>query len=195
MKEFNSHALREQLMAISALEPGEIDDFVAAWTPISVPRKQILTQAGDVEHYLYFAQSGVQRIYYLDDQGREATLMFSYTHTFSGVVDSFFTRQPSRYYYETLTPSELLKIPFAEYERLTMRHPALVKMALSGLSGALSGVMERLVEVQSFTSEEKFRAMLSRSPHILQMVPHKHLANYLGIDATNFSKLLNRVKI
>jgi hypothetical protein len=36
---------------------------------------------------------------------------------------------------------------------------------------------------------------LQRSPHILQLVPHKYLANYLGIDATNFSKLLNRVRI
>lgn len=195
MAEFNSDALREQIMAISALAPGEIDDFVAAWTPVSAPRKHALTQAGDVEHYLYFVQSGVQRIYYLDDQGREATLMFSYTQSFGGVIDSFFTRQPSRYYYETLTSSEFLKMTFTEYEQLTMRHPALVKMALTGLSGALSGVMERLVEVQSFTSEEKFRALLSRSPRILQMVPHKHLANYLGIDATNFSKLLNRIKI
>ncbi len=64
-----------------------------------------------------------------------------------------------------------------------------------GISGALSGVMERLVEVQAFSSEERFRSLLRRSPHILQLVPHKYLANYLGIDATNFSKLLNRVKI
>jgi hypothetical protein len=26
-------------------------------------------------------------------------------------------------------------------------------------------------------------------------VPHKYIASYLGIDATNFSKLYNRVKI
>jgi hypothetical protein len=36
---------------------------------------------------------------------------------------------------------------------------------------------------------------LQRSPHILNLVPHKYLASYLGMDATNFSKLLGSVKI
>ena len=60
---------------------------------------------------------------------------------------------------------------------------------------AFSGVMLRLVELQSFSSEEKFRTLMRRSPHILQLVPHKYIANYLGIDPTNFSKLINSVKI
>jgi len=73
--------------------------------------------------------------------------------------------------------------------------PAIETMIRQGLSHALSGVLERLVELQCFSSEEKFRQLLRRSPHILQLVPHKYLANYLGIEATNFSKLINRVKI
>jgi hypothetical protein len=68
-------------------------------------------------------------------------------------------------------------------------------MVRKGLSGVISGLEERLVEVQSFSSEEKFRALLKRSPHILQLVPHKYLASYLGIDATNFSKLINRIRV
>jgi hypothetical protein len=55
--------------------------------------------------------------------------------------------------------------------------------------------LQRLAELQCFSSEEKFRSLLQRSPHILQLVPHKYLANYLGIDATNFSKFINRIRI
>ncbi|WP_373516137.1 Crp/Fnr family transcriptional regulator [Persicitalea sp.] len=195
MTKIDTETLRQQITAAYPLEPEELDAFVSVWTPITACRKEVLTQAGDTEKYLYFIQEGLQRIYYLDAQGREATLMFSYTHSFGGVIDSFFTQQPSRYFYETLMPSVLLKMSYTDYERLSLRHPALVRMVLSSLSGALSGVLERLVEIQSYTSEEKFRALLRRSPHILQLVPHKYLANYLGINATNFSKLLNRVKI
>lgn len=73
--------------------------------------------------------------------------------------------------------------------------PAVSSMIRQGLSHTLSGLLERLVELQCFSSEEKFRKLLKRSPHILQLVPHKYLANYLGIEATNFSKLINKVKI
>lgn len=60
---------------------------------------------------------------------------------------------------------------------------------------ALAGELERLAELQCFSSEEKFKKLLTRSPHILNIVPLKYLANYLGIDPTNFSKLINRVII
>ena len=71
----------------------------------------------------------------------------------------------------------------------------IAQMINLGVSGALGGVLDRLAELQLMSSEEKFRSLLMRSPHILTLVPHKYLASYLGIDATNFSKLMNRVKI
>jgi hypothetical protein len=72
---------------------------------------------------------------------------------------------------------------------------AIEKLVRKGVTVSLSGVLERLVELQCYSSEERFRKLLKRSPHILQLIPHKYLANYIGIDATNFSKLINSVRI
>jgi len=104
-------------------------------------------------------------------------------------------QQPSKYYYETLTPSKFLRAPFEELFRLMEEHAAIEKLVRKGVTVSLSGVMDRLVELQCYSSEERFRKLLQRSPHILQLIPHKYLANYIGIDATNFSKLINRVRI
>jgi CRP-like cAMP-binding protein len=137
----------------------------------------------------------VQRIYHFDEQDREATILFTYAPSFGGVLDSLMLQQPSRYFYETLTPSTFLRAPYGELQKLMLSRPAVEIMIRQGLTMALSGVLERLVELQCFSSEEKFKKLLQRSPHILQLVPHKYLANYLGIDATNFSKLINKVRI
>jgi hypothetical protein len=102
---------------------------------------------------------------------------------------------PSRYYYETLTPSAFLRTPFIEIQKLMLRYPSVTALIQKGTAQALSGVLQRLAELQCFSSEEKFRSLLQRSPHILQLVPHKYLANYLGMDATNFSKFINRIRI
>ncbi|MFB9296278.1 Crp/Fnr family transcriptional regulator [Persicitalea jodogahamensis] len=195
MSTIDTSALREAVMRIHPLNDEEMSDFLAVWTPVPAKRKEILTQAGSTETNLYFIQKGVQRLYYLDNEGREATLMFSYAPSFGGVIDSYFTQQPSRYYYETLTASAMLRMSAQDIDRLLSKYPAIEKMIRIGMSGIVSGLMERMVEIQAYSSEEKFRALLRRSPHILQIVPHKYLANYLGMDATNFSKLLNRVRI
>ena len=190
--------LQQLKKVVDAFHPLPEADWQAwsdLWKPVSYKRKQVLTWAGQKEQYLYFVLEGVQRVYYHDEQGREATLVFTYAPSFGGVTDSLLLQQPSRYFYETLTASHLLQAPAAPLHHLMQTRPAIDTMIRKALSHTLSGLLERIVELQCFTSEEKFKKLLQRSPHILQLVPQKYLANYLGIDATNFSKLLNNVRI
>jgi CRP-like cAMP-binding protein len=80
-------------------------------------------------------------------------------------------------------------------EALVKEFPGFQGLLLKATSFALKGVLERVVELQCFTAEEKFRQLLKRSPHVLNLIPHKYLASYLGIDASTFSKLLGSVRI
>lgn len=187
--------LKQLSNAISPMTDEEWHSFSAIWQPFSAKRKEILTTQGSTERYLYFVVEGVQRIYYLDDKDREATLIFTYPPSFGGVLDSFLLQQPSRYFYETLTPSVFLRASFSSINQLSKTNINIGQMLRLGVTQSLSGLLERLVELQCYSSEDKFRQLLRRSPHILQLVPHKYLANYLGINATNFSKLMNSVKI
>ncbi|WP_461789812.1 Crp/Fnr family transcriptional regulator [Pedobacter sp.] len=170
-------------------------DFLPHWEYFECARKVILTDIGERENYLYFVIEGVQRIYLLNPDGREATLIFTYAPSFGGVLDAMMTEQPSKFCYETLTPSSFLRIPVREVKKLMVNNTEISQMVNLGVSAALSGVLDRLAEIQLLSSEDKFKQLLSRSPHILTLVPHKYLASYLGIDPTNFSKLINRVKI
>ncbi|GAB3512022.1 hypothetical protein GCM10027341_52270 [Spirosoma knui] len=186
--------LKHLTESIHALPEPEWIEFAHIWRPFSARRKQMLTVAGESETHLYFVLEGVQRVYYFDEQNREATLVFSYEPSFGGVLDSFMLQQPSRYYYETLTPSRFLRASFGDLNAVMNRNPAVETMVRLGITGALSGVLERVVELQCYSSADKFTKLLRRSPHILQLVPHKYLANYIGVDPTNFSKLINTIK-
>jgi CRP-like cAMP-binding protein len=187
--------LRSLVFTIHPLSEDDWQSLSAIWKPVRTGRKELLTSLGEKEKYLYFVLDGVQRIYYLDDLGREATLAFTYAPSFGGIIDSLLLEQSSRYYYETLTPSRFLRASYQDLRELLDRHPGIDRMVRLGTTHTLSGILERLVEIQCFSSEEKFRRLLKRSPHILQLVPHKYLANYLGIVPTNFSKLVNSIRI
>lgn len=187
--------MRQLVNAIHPLSEGEWERFSAIWQKTEVKRKELLTAAGEPEQYLYFVVAGVQRVFYLDDENREATLVFTYNPSFGGVLDSLMLQTPSAYYYETLTPSVLLKAHHTALHKLMEEISAVEVMIRKGITAATSGVLKRLAELQCFSAEERFRSLLQRSPHILQLVPHRYLANYLGMDATNFSKLMNKVRI
>lgn len=177
------------------LTNSEREEFMALWQPFTAPRRTVITAQGDTEAHLYFVIDGLQRVCHYAQDGKESTIVFTFAPSFGGVLDSFFLQTPSNYTYETLTASAFIRAPFVGLDGLMRKYPNVMRLFQRGAVQALSGVTERLVELQSLTSEEKFRKLLKRSPHILQIVPHKYLANYIGIDPTNFSKLLNSVKL
>jgi len=177
------------------LTSGEREEFTALWQPFSAPRRAVITAQGATEDYLYFVTEGLQRVCHYAEDGKDSTIVFTFAPSFGGVLDSFFLQTPSNYTYETLTASAFIRAPFSELDGLMRKYPNVMRLFQIGTVRALGGVTERLVELQSLTSEEKFRKLLKRSPHILQIVPHKYLANYIGIDPTNFSKLMNTVRV
>ena len=102
--------LQATVRQIHPLSEAEWEDFSAVWQPLEAKRKVILTNEGETEKYIYFVLEGVQRAYAVGEDGREATLVFTYPYSFSGVADSFLLQQPSRYFFETITPSAFLRV-------------------------------------------------------------------------------------
>lgn len=187
--------LRKTLYAIQPLPEEVWTDFANIWQPVTAKRKELLTTIGEVERHLYFVTTGVQRAFYLHGSGRDATLVFTYPYSFSGVADSFLNQQPSRYYFETLTASSFLRTTHAQLRALMDRHRSIEQAIFKATAIALEGVLQRQIELQCFSAEEKFRVLLQRSPHVLGLIPHKYLASYLGIDATTFSRLLGSIRL
>jgi CRP-like cAMP-binding protein len=179
---------------VQPLADEEWAQFSAIWQPYACKRKEVLTRAGETERYLYFVLEGVQRAFYLHGE-KEATIVFTYSPGFSGVADSFLTQLPSMYYLETLTASRFLRTSYGQLQQLQQQYPGIEQLIMKATAFALRGVLERQIELLCFSAEEKFKKLLARSPHVLQIIPHKYLASYLGIDATTFSKLLGKVRI
>ena len=188
--------LTSVVLKVHLLPEEELQEFTGIWQPFSARRKTILTAAGETEKYLYFVTEGVQRAFYLKENAdKDATLVFSYAGSFSGVLDSFLLQQPSKYFLETLTRSEFIRTTFTQVNGLMNKYHNIETFVRKSLAFTIAGVLERQIELQSFSAEEKFKVLLKRSPHVLQMIPHKYLASYLGIDATTFSKLLGSVRL
>jgi CRP-like cAMP-binding protein len=187
--------LHKFISPIHPLREEEWNDFASIWQPFSAKRKTVLTAAGDTEKYLYFVTEGVQRAFYQGEDGKEATIVFTYPFSFSGVADSFLLQVPSKYCLETLTKSEFIRTSFHQLQELMDRYHNFEKLIRKATSYTLAGVLERQVELQCFSAEQKFKTLLKRSPHVLTLIPHKYLASYLGLDATTFSRLLGSVRI
>lgn len=182
------------LRRIHPVPEAELARLLPLWQEVEFGRREFITRAGEVGRHLYFVLEGIQRSYHLRD-GKEHTLAFTYPPSLTGVPESVLLGRPSPHFLECITPSRLLRLPYAQFDELLRTSPALERLQRKLTEQILVGVLQRHTELLAYPMAERFRLFLQRSPHLLNAVPHKHLASYLGMDATNFSKLLNQLPV
>lgn len=187
-------SLRDFLLTIHPVADPIIDEYLSHWHNHQTPRKTIMTAPGEVERYSYFVLQGIQKSYYLTDS-KQHIIAFTYNPSFSGIPESFFTQSPARYFLESITDSSFLRIANTDHVAQMAKHREIETLFRKATEGLVIGLLHRYHEMMSFDMEKRFRSFTTRSPHLLHMVPHKDIASYLGIDPTNFSKLINSVKI
>ena len=186
--------LRDSLNTIHSVPEVLMDEFLALWEICEAERKEVVTQAGRREHYLYYVLEGCQKAYFLND-GKEHIVAFSCPHAFTCIPESFLTGNVSLYDWQCIEHSRFLRISRTAFFAFIEEHPAFERMLWKQLLGTVNGLVRRYHRLLAFSMEERFRDLMHNSPSLINRVPQKDLASYLRIDPTNFSKLINSLKI
>lgn len=186
--------MRKFLSDIYKINDDILEEYISHWSEYSAPRKSIITECDKTESYLYFVKGGIQKSYYLNE-GKQHVMFFAYTSSFSGIVESFLTQTPSNYYLETITDSSFLRISYAKHSQLINKHRELETLFRIITEQFLLGIIQRHHQLMAFNTQTRFKKFVKRSPHLINMVSQKDIASYLRIDPTNYSKLINTIKI
>ncbi|MCX6180400.1 MAG: Crp/Fnr family transcriptional regulator [Bacteroidetes bacterium] len=152
-----------------------------------------ITVPGQVQRDLFFVKKGVQMSYF-DSENKTHVIAFTYAPNLCAIPESFSFQVPSKYYLTCISDSELEYISYVDLQKVFAKSQNIERLFRRITEAVLAGMINRHIELHSMSIEERYVIFCQRSPHLLQLVPHKYIASYLGIDATNFSKLFNRVK-
>ena len=164
------------------IAPADYQMFLDACTNRRYERGAVITAEGEIQRDLLLVLRGVQ-MSFAEHGNRLHVMAFTYPPGFSGIPDSFLTQTPSRFTLQALTDTETLNIPFTTLNDLFDRSAAMERLFRKMTEAVLVGMIQRHFELQSLSIEERFLAFARRSPHLLQLVPHKYLASYLNINS------------
>ena len=185
--------LKKYINKIHTIPDKLLDEFIKQWEFKKSDKKEIVTMSQTIERYLYFTTKGIQKAYYVKDD-KEFIVAFTYPFAFTCIPESFLTQKPSFYTFECLTESEFLRISYNDFSTFIERNHEFEVLLRKTLISALGGVVNRYHKILSQTMTERFSDFMKNSPQLINQIPHKEIANYLKMDPTNFSKLLNSIK-
>lgn len=170
-----------------------VQKITETFCDFSLNKNKILINKETISTKTYFLEKGFMRSYILNEDNQEVTTTIYSAPCFVNDFLSFFTQQPAKEIYQTLTDcvfwetslehvqSNFHTIPeFREFSRLlfVINH---------------SKLNDRLIDMVSKKAETRYLNLLKQQPSIFQHVPLKIIASYLGITDSTLSRIRKEV--
>ena len=155
----------------------------------NVTKGQILQFKGEISDKSYFVKSGLLRSYFIDENFKEHIFMFAP----EGWIISDFVSQtyktPSEMVIEAIEDSEVEILNNELYDNLISKSPKFISSDIEKLNKRIAVLQKRVIMLMSATAWERYQHFLNTYPDILQRVPQKMIASYLGITPEALSNL------
>ncbi len=136
---------------------------------------------------IYFLKTGVARIFYYKD-GIDITESFAFAGDIIARVESLFTGNPSQKAIQILEDAEIVAINTTQLFSLYDKFPQIERLFRLIFEAGYVETVKRIESIQFHTAEERYEALL-RKPNLLQKIPLKHIASYLGITQVSLSRI------
>lgn len=154
-------------------------------------RKQFLLQAGDVETHQTFVTSGCLRSYSVDENGFEHILQFAPPNWWIGDINSVIKKSPATLYIDALFDSELIMISRDDLEKVYTQIPSFERYFRILAENALITFQRRLLDNLTLSAKDRYTNFCQRYPTLIQCLPQKYIAAYIGVTPEFLSKMLN----
>lgn len=181
-------ALRQYISGFVSLSNEEFTLLADTLVIRNFDKKELLTNAGEVENYLNFVVKGLVRKYFL--KGRtEVITQIAKEGEFVNSSASFLAGTPSPYVVETLEPSTFLSITRQQLEKLYEESPRIERLGRIAITHLFLQREEWEHECLRLDTRERFMHFVKNNPDMVQRVPQKYLASYLNMKPETFSRL------
>lgn len=155
--------------------------------------KSLLLKANEISRNTYFIQSGVVRSFNINDHIIEHVLHFACEGWWIGDMYSYITEKPGNLFIEVIEDAEIVIISKEKHQILYREIPKLERYFRILAENSLVAHQERLMDNLSLTAEERFEKFCSKYPTLIQRVPQKQIASYIGVTPEFFSKMKARL--
>ncbi len=155
-------------------------------------KKAAILRAGRVEKYLSFIEEGIIR-FFIPTETDDLTFSFSFQGSFLSAYDSFLMQAPCIYEVECIAPTVLWRISFEDLQQVYQHTKVGNHIGRLASEDLFLKKMKRELSLLSYSPEQRYLNLFSEQPHLLQQIPLKYIASYIGITPQALSRIRKRI--
>lgn len=154
-----------------------------------IKAKDFLVQQGEVSKHSAFVLNGCIRGYTIDSDGTEHVLSFAPTDWWIADMYSLLSQKPGNLNIEAMVDTEVALISKTNQEKMYEKVPKLERFFRIIIEKSLVAYQQRLNDNLSLTAEERYLKFCKVYPQLINEIPQKQIAAYIGVTPEFLSKL------
>ncbi len=160
--------------------------------PYRLKKGKHMLKAGEICTHIYFVKSGLLRGF-IKDEAKEITTWITAENDMVAGINSFFTQTKANEYIQAIEDCELIAFSFTDLEKMYSLFPSFNIIARKLYQKNYIDAENRALVPRLKSAEKKYRHFLNTQPHLVNRVPVKLIASFLGIAKETLSRLRKKM--
>ncbi|MES2266776.1 MAG: Crp/Fnr family transcriptional regulator [Bacteroidota bacterium] len=175
-----------------AINSADLDIIVSNFKVKNVKKGQLILRRGQVAHQYFYIRSGALRFFF-GEFDEQLTAWVVFQGEFFTEISSLNPQKPTRFNIEAIEDTELLYIDKPDMERLYKDIPAWQEFGRVTWEAMAVRMIDQIISFQTLSAEERYLEFMAKS-ELIQRVPVKQIASYLGITPNALSRIRKNIK-
>jgi CRP-like cAMP-binding protein len=170
----------------------DLDTILSQYQKVEFAKNDYFIKEDTTANFYYFMESGFARSYVVDLEGNDiSTKFFRFTDI---VIDwhSYFLKTKCRENIQAITACVAWKITFENFMKL-FSIEAFRDVGRTRLVNSYFELKNHSVSVIADPAKDRYLNLMKSKPDIVQNVPMKQIATYLGITDTSLSRIRKEI--
>lgn len=185
------NSFKQFIEKYTPLTAGEWKQISECFEEKIIEKDEIILAEGTVCKHLYFLESGLLR-YFISKEGNDITKFFTVAPYCFTSQASFNSGKPAKESIQAIEKSVIWQTTLRQTNELfELKSWALFARKI--IQEVQFFTEEILEDIQTETAEYRYEKMLKQTPELVQRIPLKHLATFLGIAPQSLSRIRKKV--
>ncbi|MEZ0611664.1 Crp/Fnr family transcriptional regulator [Fibrella sp. WM1] len=189
----NNKEIELFLTNISNLCPETLSSLVANTTETVLKKYEYFVKDGDVSREVGILVKGIVRSFFVTNEGKEYNKNLFTAPTIIGSYVSLITGLPNRLPQQALTDCLVVKIPITVIDELSENNIEIERLRRKIAEHFFVLKEKRELEMAILQAEERYLIFRDEFKGAEQLIPQYHIASYLGITATQLSRIRSKM--
>lgn len=168
--------------------------FASKLQPKTFARNELILRQGEVEPYLSFAESGIVR-FFIPKEEHDLTFAFVFGEDFFSAYDSFLQQQPSAYAVAAISEVFAYQISYDDLQLIYQNTKIGNLIGRKASEELFIKKAQRELSLLNETAEKRYLKLFSERPELIQQIPLKYIASYIGVTPQALSRIRKRISI